>query len=123
MDNSQQIAKYAAKVGHDAAVTRSRMDSLQMLMLFFMTITMMLLFSSVALKSLGLRDAFYFSLVPLLVGVIGRFWLRHLYLRQASKALGVRVSPLHDVPLSDRQYELWCQKHGVSQNAMGPGSD
>lgn len=123
MDRSQQIAKYAEKVGHEAAVTRSRMSALQVLMFYFMLITVALLFGSIGFNSLAVRYAFFLSLLPLIIGVITRLWLRHRYLEQASEALGVKVSPLHDVPMSDEQYEIWCRKHGITSNAINSASE
>lgn len=114
MDRARRIAYFEARVGHASAVTRTKIVYLHVYFFFLVLLTMTLVFAYVVFHSRWLWYAWWLSLIPLYVAVLYRMVLRHRCKREASEYLGVRLGPFLDVPMSEGQYPIWCEKHGVA---------
>lgn len=70
----------------------------------------------VAFGSATRHEGIAFAAIPFgiafLYGVVYRFWMRHLYYLETSRAIGVKVSMFHPVPLQRDRYLRWCERRG-----------
>ena len=119
MKQTRVLERYAPLIGNSAAKAKARAERSRVWFAVSMSFFIVILLSASITNGLGLKIAAFASLIPVIVSICVRVWLRHCYLQVLSATAGVRIGGFHDVPLEPSAYENWCRKRGITPYELG----